>query len=233
MLVEQTLIGRVFLRQDYSSNVIFDDISSEFTGIGRTFVITSSGINTIGLTTGSTLMTVNGFFQKPTTENNLGNNYTFDGNEAVGITSVVFTGISSNNGTIIVSDIDVNQNQLPRSGQIISIASTGGLGIAPLVGAAVTAVIGTGKSIVSVGLGSEDFNGSGYSSGLSTTGDGLISIGITDAAYGHEFVSAVTNSITVSANGIGANATFTPRCLIYVPYRRSSVDKKCSWSSYI
>ena len=210
--------GRVYLRQDYSSNVIFDDISTEFTGIGRTFVITSSGINTIGLTTGSTLMTVNGFFQKPTTENNLGNNYTFDGNEAVGITSIVYTGITSNNGVLIVSDIDVNQNQLPRSGQIISIASTGGLGIAPLVGAAVTAVIGAGKSIVSVGLGSEDFNGSGYSSGLSTTGDGLISIGITDAAYGHEFVSAVTNSITVSANGIGANATFTPTDVSYTSH---------------
>ncbi|MAS48066.1 MAG: hypothetical protein CL557_11735 [Alphaproteobacteria bacterium] len=209
--------GRVYLRQDYSSNVIFDDISSQFTGIGRTFVITSSGINTIGLTTGSTLMTVNGFFQKPTTENNLGNNYTFDGNEAVGITSIVYTGISSNNGTIIVSDIDVNQNQLPRSGEIISIASTGGLGIAPLVGAAVTAVIGTGKSIVSVGLGSEDFNGSGYSSGLSTTGDGLISIGITDAAYDHKFESAVTNSVTVSGNGIGAaSATFTPMDVSYI-----------------
>ena len=84
-----------------------DDISSQFTGVGQTFTITSSGINTIGLTTGSTLMTINGFFQKPTTENNLGNNYDFDGNETVGITSVVFTGISSNNGVQIVSDVDI------------------------------------------------------------------------------------------------------------------------------
>ena len=210
--------GRVYLRQDYSGNTIYDDISSKFTGIGRTFTLTSSGINTIGLTTGSTLMTVNGFFQKPTTENNLGNNYKFDGNEAVGITSIVYTGISSNNGVLVISDTDINQNQLPRSGQIISIASTGGLGIAPLVGAAVTAVIGTGKSIVSVGLGTTDFNGSGYSSGLSTTGDGLISIGITDAAYDHEFVSAATNSITVAANGIGANATFTPTDVAYTSH---------------
>ena len=55
-----------------NSNIIFDDISPQFTGTEDRFTITSSGINTIGLTTGSTLMTVNGFFQKPTTENNLG-----------------------------------------------------------------------------------------------------------------------------------------------------------------
>ena len=29
--------GRVYLRQDYSTNTIFDDISDSFTGIGATF----------------------------------------------------------------------------------------------------------------------------------------------------------------------------------------------------
>ena len=210
--------GRVYLRQNYSSNIIFDDISSGFTGIAQTFTVTSNGINTVGLTTGSTLMSINGFFQKPTTENNLGNNYLFDSDTSAGITSVVFTGITSSNGEKIIIDDDVNQNQLPRSGQIISIASTGGLGIAPLVGAAVTAVIGAGKSIVSVGLGTTDFNGSGYSSGLSTTGDGLISIGITDSAYDHRFVSSGVNSVTVAANGIGANASFTPTDASYTSH---------------
>ena len=61
-----------------------------------------------------------------------------------GISSVIFSGITSTNGNLIVVDNDPNQNQLPRGGQIISIGSSGGLGIAPLAGAAVTAVIGAG-----------------------------------------------------------------------------------------
>ena len=52
-------------------------------------------------------------------------------------TNVVFTGITSSNGSLIVSDTDVNQNQLPRGGVIVSLASTGGLGVANLVGAKV------------------------------------------------------------------------------------------------
>ena len=33
------------------------------------------GANTTGITTGSSLVLINGIFQKPTTENNLSNNY--------------------------------------------------------------------------------------------------------------------------------------------------------------
>ena len=44
--------GRVFLRNDYSSNQIYDDISYKFTGIGKTFTLTNQGINTVGLGTG-------------------------------------------------------------------------------------------------------------------------------------------------------------------------------------
>ena len=84
----------------------------------------------------------------------------------------------------------------PRSGDIISIGSSGGLGIAPLVGAAVTAVLaGAGQSIVSVGLGTTDFHGSGYNTG------GTIAIGVTDIAYEHRFVSAGINSVTANAGG--------------------------------
>jgi hypothetical protein len=32
--------GRVFLRNDYTTNQIYDDISNQFTGIGRTFTLT-------------------------------------------------------------------------------------------------------------------------------------------------------------------------------------------------
>ena len=200
--------GRVFLRQDYSSNAIFDDVSHEFTGIAQTFRTSISGANTSGLTTGSSFLTINGIFQRPTTEMNPLNNYDFT--ESAGITSFVFSGISSANGTQIISESDINQNQLPRSGQIISIGYTGGLGFAPLAGAAVTAVTNSNGTITAIGIGTIDFHGSGYRPEQSTTGNGVLKINVIDEAYNHRFVSSGINSITVKSGGIGVVATFTP-----------------------
>ena len=75
----------------------------------------------------------------------------------------------------------------------------------PLAGAAVTAVIGTGGSITAVGIGTRDFHGSGYRSGLSTTGNGIINIGIIDEVYQHRFTSSSNNSITANSG-----SQFTP-----------------------
>ena len=104
----------------------------------------------------------------------------------------------------MVSESDVNQNQIPRGGLIVSLGSTGGLGYAPLAGAAVTAVVGAGGSIVSVGLGISDNNGSGY--------NGLVSIGVTvvDLEYDHKFVSSGTNSITANTG-----STYTATNAVY------------------
>ena len=44
----------------------------------------------------------------------------FENDTTVGITSVVFTGITSTDGTKIESDFDINQNQIPRGGLIVS-----------------------------------------------------------------------------------------------------------------
>ena len=73
---------------------------------------------------------LNGIFQTPTTFNNLNNNYDFAGIGATA-TNIVFTGITSSNGSLIINDSDVNQNQLPRGGVIVSLGSTGGVGVAP------------------------------------------------------------------------------------------------------
>ena len=208
--------GRVFLRQDYSSNAIFDDVSHEFTGIAQTFRTSISGVNTTGLTTGSSFLTLNGIFQRPTTEQNPLNNYDFS--ESAGITSFVFSGISSADGTQIISESDVNQNQLPRSGQIISIGYSGGLGYAPLAGAAVTAVTNSSGTITAVGIGTRDFHGSGYRPEQSTSGNGILSIDVVDEAYEHRFVGS-SSSITVKSGGIGVTATFTP---VDAPYTSST-----------
>jgi hypothetical protein len=152
--------GRVYLRNDYRTNIIYDDISDQFTGIGQTYTLTVQGINTTGIETGSGILFLNDIFQTPTTINNAGNNFNVGGN--AGISSVNFTGITSSNGQIVISSADINQNQLPRGGVIISLGSTSGAGFAPLVAAGVTAVVGAGGSIVSVGLGTLDIFGSGY-----------------------------------------------------------------------
>ena len=153
--------GRVYLRNNYSENIIYDDISDQFTGIAQTFRLTVGGINTTGYEQGSGILFINDIFQTPTTLNNAGNNYEIA--EAVGVTTITFTGITSINGSLIKSDFDINQNSLPRGGIIISLGSTQGLGFAPLVGASVTAIINPANgSIVSVGLGTTDIVGSGY-----------------------------------------------------------------------
>ena len=131
--------GRTFLRQNYATNMIFDDISDSFTGIAKTYTNKVSGLNTVGIDPGNGILFINGVFQTPTTENNVGQNYIFENDTTNGISSVVFTGITSTDGTKIESEFDINQNQIPRGGLVVSLGSTPGLGYAPLVGAQVIA----------------------------------------------------------------------------------------------
>ena len=128
--------GRTFLRTNYDTNMIFDDISDSFTGIGRTYTLTVGGANTVtGVGVGNGVLFINGVFQTPLTLNNLGNNYEVESDTNVGISSVMFTGITSENGSRIQSEYDINQNQIPRGGLINTLGSKAGLGYAPLVGA--------------------------------------------------------------------------------------------------
>ena len=183
-----------------------------FNGIGRTFTLTVGGANTSGVGTigGNGLVFINGIFQTPTTENNPENNFRIiEQTSPTGISSIIFSGIRTdviNPNSILVSESDINQNQIPRGGLIVSLGSTGGLGYAPLAGAAVTAVVGAGGSIVSVGLGISDNNGSGY--------NGIVSIGISVHEDNHIGDVAVitasvgaggTLSFNVSAGGTGYN----------------------------
>jgi hypothetical protein len=189
--------GRVFLRSNYENNLVYDDISQNFTGIGQTFELKSVGVNTVGIETGSGILLLNGVYQTPSTDNNSGNNYFFT--EQSGSSNVVFTGITSTDGTTLTANVfDVNQNALPRGGIIVSLGSTNGLGFAPLVGASVTAVVGAGGSIVSVGLGTTDRLGSGY--------NGVYGIGVSIRdSTGANIVPATVQSTT----GIGGTLSFT------------------------
>ncbi len=191
--------GRVFLRKDYTTNQVYDDLSDKFTGIGQTYTLTVGGINTIGsgLTGGSGILIINGIFQPPSTQNNLGFNYSVVENNVSGVSSVVFSG----NSASYISSSDVNTNQLPRGGVIISLGSTPGLGYAPLVGASVTAIIGAGGSITSiiptmVGIGTTVGSwGSGYRN--------PVSIAVTES--GHSGTAATIAAVV----GAGGSLAFT------------------------
>ena len=207
--------GRVFLRNDYSTNQIYDDLSYKFTGIGRTFTLTSQGINTVGLgsTGGNGILFINGVFQTPTTDNNPKNNFKIIENS--GISSVIFSGITSANSLdVLTSQFDVNQNQTPRGGIIVSLGSSLGLGYAPLVGASVTAVL-NGGSIISVGLGTTDNLGSGY--------NGIVSVGVSVYQSGHQGTpAAITASVgaggTLSFNIVyGGDGYTNPKILVSPP----------------
>lgn len=188
--------GRVFLRSDYETNAVYDDISNQFTGIGKTFTLTIGGSNTVGLgsTGGNGILFINNVFQTPTTDNNPNNNFKIIEDSVAGITSVIFSGIQDpQTKNIITSTYDVNQNQTPRGGIIISLGSSTGLGYEPLVGASVTARVGAGGSIVSIGIGTTTGNyGSGY--------NGLVSIGVSVYESGH-IGSAATITASVGAGG--------------------------------
>jgi len=164
--VKANFSGRTFLRANYTTNMLFDDISDNFTGIGKTYSLTVGGANTSsGIGVGNGVLFINGVFQTPLTVNNTGNNYEFISDTTAGISTVEFTGITSTNGDFIVSEFDINQNQVPRGGLIVSLGSTPGLGYAPLEGAKVKAFKDANGGITSiVGIATS----SGFNLGIQT-----------------------------------------------------------------
>ena len=149
--------GRVFLRGNYDSNQIYDDISDEFTGIGRTYSMTVGGANTSGIGTigENGVVFINGIFQTPTTANNPNKNFSIleQTTPSPGITSIVFSGIRTDPGdanSVLSVVNDTNQNQIPRGGIIVSLGSSGGLGYAPLSGAKVVPTVSAGGTITSI-----------------------------------------------------------------------------------
>lgn len=211
--------GRVFLRSNYSTNVIFDDISSQFTGIGETFLLKSQGINTVGLgtTSGNGILFINGIYQTPFTENVTDYNFRILENESLGISSVVFSGIRNDNDEIAISEADVNQNQLPRGGIIVSLGSTAGLGYAPLVGAKVRVTVDSNGSINGI-------------VGIATTGN---AVAFTTASYNNESgilrvfssnLSDLDGANQVKIIGMGFTCPSNPGIVSYFPSHNESLD---------
>lgn len=211
--------GRVFLRKDYSTNIIFDDISPQFTGIAQTFILKSQGINTVGLgtTSGNGILFINGIYQTPLTQNVTNNNFEILQNIPIGISSVIFTGIRNENDEITISESDINQNQLPRGGIIVSLGSTSGLGYAPLVGAKVRPSVDLNGAITNI-------------IGIATIGN---SIAFSTVSYNNQtgILNVLTSSTQnlIGANqvklvGLGFTLSTNPGTISYFPSHNESLD---------
>ena len=166
--VKANFSGRTFLRQDYTTNMLFDDISDTFTGLTTAYDLKVGGAHTsAGIGLGNGVVFINGVFQTPDTNNNTGNpnNYDILADTTAGVSTIRFTGITSENGQFIVSDSDINQNQIPRGGLIVSLGSTEGTGYAPLNGAKVRAEKNSDGELTGiVGIGTS----SGFNIGIQT-----------------------------------------------------------------
>ena len=179
--------GRVYLRNNYASNNIYDDVSDQFTGINSSFTLKVGGANTIGIgsTGGSGILFINGIFQSPSTEFNPNKNFKIieSGSGASGVTTVIFSGITSTDGSRFISN-NVNNNDLPRGGIPVSIGNTvNGLGYAPLVGANVKAI-------------TTNAGGIGTVVGVAYSGSDL---GIQTAAYNN--ITGIITFTTVNEHG--------------------------------
>jgi hypothetical protein len=196
-----TFTGRIFLRSGllnsdnptYYDNYIFDDISTQFNGIGKTFTLKENNNNLLDISQDNILLTINNIFQTPQTIYNL--------QESGGETHLIFSGQE------VGSQYDVNTLAIPRGGIIISVGSTQGMGYQPLVSAGGTAIVSMAGTIQSISIGN---SGSGYRSGLQTVNVGIQTENVTNAKI--EFIGTATVSnghvtgVTINTPGIGFTA---------------------------
>lgn len=199
--------GRTFIRSSYDGNIILDDISQNFTGIAKTFTITSAGVNTTGITSDFGAILVNNIFQKPEVD------YEFLGGPVTGITSIEFTG-NSNRTPEAYNTFDVNANSLPRKGQIVSIAHTEGFGYQMRAVGTGTAVV-SGFGTITVALG---FTGTGYRNGPTTYEVRVLGGSPTTAAAGTFTVDAGhIQDVFMNTPGVGYTWTDVPKLQIDEP----------------
>lgn len=191
--------GRSFYKKIYDKNYIFDDISNQFIGIGKTFTIKSDFVN-VGLSTDNTsgiqygVLLVNNIFQKPGVD--------YDLDYTSGITTVTFTGN--------------NKENLPKAGKIIEFDFYAGSGYQPQVSAAATVTVSAGGSITNVTL---KGTGSGYLTAPevhinSTVGSGATIVALLGTGASVGFITG----FSIANAGSGYTTTSVPTVVVDPPY---------------
>ena len=202
--------GRIFLRSAlsagfttqftdaYDNNYVYDDISNQFNGINTSFYLKYEGKDIDNVVADNTILLIDDIFQGPQRLGNVITNIEGDykleaggGQLLLGFTGEI-TDPSEHN--------DINVNQTPRGGVIVSVASKPGYGFQPLVAAGGTAVVSAAGTITNVAIGN---SGSGYRSGLQTVNVGIqtkslfesniTQVGIATIVDGHVVGLAITN----------------------------------------
>ena len=214
IVTHSTFHGRIFTRtaprnseqETYKNNMVFNDISDQFTGIQSAFNLTSglgsAETNAIGFSTYNGVILVNDMFQEPT--GLVQGNYNMT--EVAGITTLTFTGeplelAIDRNPTNTILGENANRTWYPNGGKILSVGSTGGLGFQPLISAGGTAVVSGVGTITSISIGN---TGSGYRVGVQTTVNvgvqtysvgiaSYVAIGTAQISGGHIVSIAITN----------------------------------------
>jgi hypothetical protein len=136
---ENTFTGRVFLRSNYDGNVVFDDISEQFTGISSSFELTTSGVGTVGIKSDNGILLINNIFQYPESDE------AFSFVESGSDTFVNFVGFGTTGFT--GKDYDVNVKGYPRGGIIVSYGTTSGHYYEPLTAYSDLPLVGSSSGI--------------------------------------------------------------------------------------
>jgi len=206
--------GRVFLRsgvtntsnETYYKNYIFDDISQNFNGINKEFILKSNGSDVTGIATENAVILINDVFQGP------GQSSDYTLSESVGITTISFVGVAQT----LTSDVGISS--FPKGGIIVSVGSTEGFAYQPLVSAGGTAIVSVAGTIQSISIGN---SGSGYRPGVQT----VINVGVGTFSTGTpniEFIgtAAVSNghivSVAITNPGSGYTSTNPPYVFLMI-----------------
>jgi hypothetical protein len=206
--------------EPYAGNYIFDDVSSNFTGLTTEFTLKSDGSDIAGFSTNNALILVN---QVPQGPQRYSGSVAIPGDftliESAGITSVQFT------GSISSVSYDPNTANVPLGGVIVSVGSTEGLGYQPLVAAGGTVVVSGLGTISSVSIGN---SGSGYRTGIQT----IVNVGVQTLSTGApniEFIgtAAISGgnivSVAITNPGTGYTSTNPPLVVIDEPLSYSNM----------
>ena len=200
-----TFQGRVFTRttsaglttHTYSENVIFDDISDEFTGIRSEFTLKSSGIAVTAASGNNAVILINDVMQQPDGDViNALENPNYDFVSSTGVSTVRFQ------GNPYTFTRDSNAGTLPRGGIIVEVGSNQGFAYQPLVSAGGTAVVSGLGTISSISIGN---SGSGYRSGIQT----FVNVGVQTFSDGIPNIEFIGNA-SISGGHIVSVAITNP-----------------------
>ena len=218
--IRSSFQGRVFLRSGvpdsnqstYENNYVFDDISSKFNAVTKSFELISNKNSISGFSTSNSIILVNNIFQNPEDDYNLTENSSK--------TQLNFT------GTATSALYDSNNASVPRGGIIVSVGSSNGFAYQPLVSAGGTAIVSISGTISAISIGN---SGSGYRKGIQS----IVRVGVQTLSSGTpriEYIgtASVNNgnivSIAITNPGSGYTSTNPPNVIFDAPLSYSDLD---------